>query len=281
MKKFLLTLFMMIAMVFPAFANEEDWNDGESGIYTMKTNMSYDDVWSERMEAGTLVYSNRTGKDMKDTWIRLTNGGKIYANADGSLSFITIHKSNKTAETLTKENKITYVAKEDEKPVQALGNFANIVIQNIDVGRIRATFQWRINKLRTDSGIKGLNQTEYLTNTSHIRAEECTVLFAHRVVDYGENILTAVNKAPSLRKYVEIWESSDNKMVFVWKKPENTEELIAIECFNLWLNSPGHRENMLYGPYTSQGFDIVFRPNVSEHGQCVNFIQYYATNLFQ
>ena len=69
MKKFLLTLFMIIAMVFPAFANEEDWNDGESGIYTMKTNMIYDDVWSERMEAGTLVYSNRAGKDMKDTWI--------------------------------------------------------------------------------------------------------------------------------------------------------------------------------------------------------------------
>ena len=272
---------MIFAMVFPTFANEEDWNDGENGIYTMKTNMSYEDVWSEKMEGSTLVYSNRAGKEMKGTWIRLTNGGKIYANNDGSLSFITIHKSDKTAETLNKENKITYIAKDGESPNQALSNFANVIIQNIDTGRIRAIFQWRINKLRTDSGMKDLTQTEYLTNTSHIRAEECTVLFAHRVVDYGENILIAVNKAPNLRKFVDIWESSDNKMVFVWRKPENTEERIAIECYNLWLNSPSHKENMLLNSYTSQGFDIVFRPNVSEHGQCMDFIQYYATNLFQ
>lgn len=281
MKKLLLTLFIVFAMIFPAFANEEDWNNGENGIYTMKTNMSYDDVWSEKMEGNTLVYSNRAGKEMKGTWIRLTNGGKIYANNDGSLSFITIHKSDKTAETLSKENKITYIAKDGESPNQALSNFANVIIQNIDTGRIRAIFQWKINKLRTDSGMNNLTQNDYLTNTSHIRAEECTVLFAHRVVDYGENILMAVNKAPNLRKFVDIWESSDNKMVFVWRKPENTEERIAIECYDLWLNSPSHKENMLLNSYTSQGFDIVFRPNVSEHGQCMDFIQYYATNLFQ
>lgn len=281
MKKFLLTLFMAIAIVSPTFANEIDWNEGVNGKYSMNTQMIYDDVWSKRMESGTLVYTNRTGKDMKDTWIRLTNGGKMYANKDGSLSFITIHKSDKTAETLTKENKITYVANNTENPIQALTNFANIVIQNIDVGRIRAIFQWRINKLRTDSGLNSLNQTEYLANTAHIRAEECTKVFAHRTVDYGENILTTVDNAPNLMKFVEVWESSDNKMVFIWKKPENTEEKIAITCYELWLNSKSHKANMLYTPYTSQGFDIVFRPDISENSECVEFIQYYAANLFQ
>ena len=69
MKKVLLTIFMILTMIFPAFANEEDWNDGENGIYSMKTSMIYEDTCSKRMEGNILVYSNREGKDMKDTWI--------------------------------------------------------------------------------------------------------------------------------------------------------------------------------------------------------------------
>ena len=96
----------------------------------------------------------------------------------------------------------------------------------------------RLNKLRSDMNLPALTMDKGLLSDAMLRAAECAVYFDHTRPD-GRNCFTAFSAAGSLAENIAAGQST----------PESV--------MNSWMNSDGHRANILSGDYSHIGVGFV------------------------
>ena len=102
-----------------------------------------------------------------------------------------------------------------------------------------------VNKERAKDGKTALTEDEDLTECAMLRAAECAVLYSHTRPD-GESGLSVL---PSTYYRRGCGENIAYSFAGKLSTPENT--------MNGWMNSPGHRENILDADYSSIGVGCV------------------------
>jgi len=95
-----------------------------------------------------------------------------------------------------------------------------------------------VNQERNKLGIESLKSNTLLTNAANIRAKEIAELFSHTRPD-GTSCFTAI--------------SSDYKYRCLGENIAYGYSLSADGVMGLWMNSPGHRSNILNSNFTEIG----------------------------
>ena len=95
-----------------------------------------------------------------------------------------------------------------------------------------------VNQARADQGLAPLTADPALTAAAQTRAEELTTLYSHTRPD-GRSCFTALTEAG-----VAYWAAGEN-IAMGQRTPE--------EVMDGWMNSSGHRANILNGTFTSIG----------------------------
>ncbi len=102
-----------------------------------------------------------------------------------------------------------------------------------------------VNEERAKQGLPELVMDASLVNTANIRAQEIVTKFDHERPD-GSSCFTAFDDD-----------------VFWWACGENIAagQGSAASVMNAWMNSPGHRANILESGYNCIGIALVYNPN--------------------
>lgn len=112
-----------------------------------------------------------------------------------------------------------------------------------------------VNKERTKCGLKELKLNEKLYDKAMIRSKEITKYFAHTRPD-GTDCFTVIEG-------IDCWTAGEN-IAAGQRTPQ--------EVVTAWMNSPGHRANILNGSFTDIGVGLVYNASLP-YG-------YYWTQIF-
>ena len=105
-----------------------------------------------------------------------------------------------------------------------------------------------VNAERANAGLAPLSMNYTLVSASKVRAAEITQSFSHTRPN-GSSCFTAYDEAG-----VSYWGAGENIAAGQWS-PESV--------MNSWMNSPGHRANILDGSFTQIGIACYYDPNSS------------------
>lgn len=104
-----------------------------------------------------------------------------------------------------------------------------------------------VNKARTENGLKPLKYREDIQNSADIRAEEIVSLFSHTRPD-GSNCFTVLKQ-----NGISYMAAGENIAY---------GQRTATEVMNGWMNSSGHRANILSGNFTGVAIGLAQKGNV-------------------
>lgn len=111
-----------------------------------------------------------------------------------------------------------------------------------------------VNKVRKENGLKEVSWNSSLENSAKIRAKETSTKFAHTRPN-GSRYNTAINtKYKTSGENIAAGQSS------------------ATEVFNSWMNSEGHKKNILSPNFTQMAVAVYYDENST--------YQYYWSQLF-
>ncbi len=172
-------------------------------------------------------------------YVTAAEGASIYMTLDGS-------KPSKKDGTLVEGGTVTIPAKSKAKFVCAKKGWLNSAVFTLRVGadlsKYPATFEDEvvrlINEQRVANGLDELTTVYDLSVVAQTRAQELTQSYSHTRPN-GERYYTALTEA-GIYYY-----SSGENIASGFGSPE--------AVVNAWMNSPGHRANILSPKYTMVG----------------------------
>lgn len=193
---------------------------------------------------------------LNNTSYTLEKGSTVRLKMIGTKAKVTWKSSDKTVATVSSKGKVTAVKKGKANIVAKVSGKRYVC--KVTVKASKAEQVWSIvNKERKKQGLSALKLDETLCKAAQERANEIVKLFAHERLD-GSSCFTVLDEYK-----VEYGSAGENIAAGQYS---------ASEVMESWMNSPGHRANILDEGYGKIGIGVVYIPN-STYG-------YYWVQLF-
>jgi uncharacterized protein YkwD len=147
-----------------------------------------------------------------------------------------------------------------------VGGFASGVADasTVNESEIRQELHAEVNERRTERGLAPLDRSQQLDRVAEYHSEDMTnnSYFAHTAPD-GETLEERyASRGIGCAGGENIWRTTDSAAA-------TDEQEFAETVVDSWMNSPGHRENILQPRFSSEGFGIATGPYAGEENVMV------------
>lgn len=189
----------------------------------------YVDVITYDKEGVNLYYLNPYGVMQQEGWFRFSDGNAGYANVDGTLLN-------------------SRVGCDENGKVVYFGGDGKISTTPVDMSSFSQEKQYeyqvieRVNEERRNNGVSPLQIDENLVSAAEVRANEISSSFSHTRPD-GRECFSILDD----RNIDTYWAVGEN-IAYGFLNPK--------DVMNGWMNSQGHRENILSPDYTAIGVGV-------------------------
>ena len=183
---------------------------------------------------GVNVYMTMDGSTPSAKNGKLITGETVEIPKQSEANLVCVKKGWIDSDVLTKKTGMTY--EEEQAYKNDRNNFAEQVVT-------------LVNRIRVANGLNKLTTYDKLTEVAQVRAKEIEISYSHTRPD-GTKCFTALDEA-GLRTV-----TAGENIAKGYSTPERVVDA--------WMNSPGHRANILNPSYTMIGVGYVYDPYTTD-----------------